>query len=146
MVGERGLFPFGPLLRNVVSLRSAQTSFGGSHPVDYRCKKTRRSEFLKIWSAREDYSPSGRCCATLSRFARLKPPSEVLILLTTDVKKPAGAGFFEYGRRERIRTSDPLVPNQLRYQAALLAEILHLFLILCLVRREGLEPSRPLRH
>ena len=25
------------------------------------------------------------------------------------------------GRRERIRTSDPLVPNQLRYQAALLA-------------------------
>ncbi len=26
------------------------------------------------------------------------------------------------GRRERIRTSDPLVPNQLRYQAALLAE------------------------
>ncbi len=28
----------------------------------------------------------------------------------------------ELGRRERIRTSDPLVPNQLRYQAALLAE------------------------
>ncbi len=28
----------------------------------------------------------------------------------------------EFGRRERIRTSDPLVPNQLRYQAALLAE------------------------
>jgi hypothetical protein len=32
------------------------------------------------------------------------------------------AGFFENGRRERIRTSDPLVPNQLRYQAALLAD------------------------
>ncbi len=31
--------------------------------------------------------------------------------------------FSESGRRERIRTSDPLVPNQLRYQAALLAEI-----------------------
>ncbi len=28
----------------------------------------------------------------------------------------------ESGRRERIRTSDPLVPNQMRYQAALLAE------------------------
>ncbi len=28
----------------------------------------------------------------------------------------------KFGRRERIRTSDPLVPNQLRYQAALLAE------------------------
>ena len=25
---------------------------------------------------------------------------------------------------ERIRTSDPLVPNQLRYQAALLADVL----------------------
>ncbi len=32
------------------------------------------------------------------------------------------AGFQNAGRRERIRTSDPLVPNQLRYQAALLAE------------------------
>ncbi len=31
---------------------------------------------------------------------------------------------YEIGRRERIRTSDPLVPNQLRYQAALLADIL----------------------
>ncbi len=29
--------------------------------------------------------------------------------------------LFLIGRRERIRTSDPLVPNQLRYQAALLA-------------------------
>ena len=38
-------------------------------------------------------------------------------------QKPAEAGF-KIGRRERIRTSDPLVPNQLRYQAALLAEIL----------------------
>ncbi len=38
-------------------------------------------------------------------------------------KNPAEAGF-KIGRRERIRTSDPLVPNQLRYQAALLAEIL----------------------
>ena len=33
-------------------------------------------------------------------------------------KNPAEAGF-KIGRRERIRTSDPLVPNQLRYQAAL---------------------------
>jgi hypothetical protein len=38
-------------------------------------------------------------------------------------KKPAlKSRFFECGRRERIRTSDPLVPNQLRYQAALLAD------------------------
>ncbi len=40
-------------------------------------------------------------------------------------KKPRfiQAGF-KSGRRERIRTSDPLVPNQLRYQAALLADVL----------------------
>ncbi len=38
-------------------------------------------------------------------------------------KNPALQGPSEFGRRERIRTSDPLVPNQLRYQAALLAEI-----------------------
>ncbi len=38
-------------------------------------------------------------------------------------KNPAEAGF-KIGRRERIRTSDPLVPNQLRYQAALLAVLL----------------------
>ncbi len=38
-------------------------------------------------------------------------------------KNPAEAGF-KIGRRERIRTSDPLVPNQLRYQAALLADVL----------------------
>ena len=38
-------------------------------------------------------------------------------------KSPAVSGAFsEYGRRDRIRTYDPLVPNQLRYQAALLAE------------------------
>ncbi len=64
----------------------------------------------------------------------------------------------EIGRRERIRTSDPLVPNQLRYQAALLADFLlftlhglstyvhvniNKYLHVCVVRREGLEPSRP---
>jgi hypothetical protein len=48
---------------------------------------------------------------------------------TTDEKKPAfcKAGFLNDGRRERIRTSDPLVPNQLRYQAALLADRLLLY-------------------
>ncbi len=28
-----------------------------------------------------------------------------------------------YGRNERIRTSDPFVPNEVRYQAALHSEI-----------------------
>ncbi len=61
-------------------------------------------------------------------------------------KNPAEAGF-KIGRRERIRTSDPLVPNQLRYQAALLADIL-LFEFLVqffkvVVRGGGLEPPHP---
>ena len=30
--------------------------------------------------------------------------------------------FREFGRRERIRTSDPFVPNEVRYQAALHAD------------------------
>ncbi len=91
-----GTRPSGRCVRNVVSLRSAQPSFGGSHPLLFRRKKT---------------------------------------CLFRQVSKN--------GRRERIRTSDPLVPNQLRYQAALLADF---FILFCLVRREGLEPSRPLRH
>lgn len=31
--------------------------------------------------------------------------------------------FDEIGRSERIRTSDPLIPNQVRYQAALRSDI-----------------------
>ena len=33
------------------------------------------------------------------------------------------AAFYLIGRGERIRTSDPLVPNQVRYQAALHPDI-----------------------
>ncbi len=45
MVGERGLGllrkpPSGRCIRNVVSLRSAQPSFGDSHPLLFRRKKT----------------------------------------------------------------------------------------------------------
>ncbi len=56
-------------------------------------------------------------------------------------KNPAEAGFKMVG--ERIRTSDPLVPNQLRYQAALLAEILLFEFLVQFVKvvvRGGLEP------
>lgn len=34
------------------------------------------------------------------------------------------------GRRERIRTSDPFVPNEVRYQAALHADVSHYTLTL----------------
>ena len=62
-------------------------------------------------------------------------------------KNPAEAGF-KIGRRERIRTSDPLVPNQLRYQAALLADVLLFeflvqFILKVVVRGGGLEPPHP---
>ncbi len=43
-------------------------------------------------------------------------------LYSGEKKTPHCGVSSEIGRRERIRTSDPLVPNQLRYQAALLAE------------------------
>ena len=59
--------------------------------------------------------------ATLSRFARLEPPAEVLILIN-DRRKTCFKSRFSNVVGERIRTSDPLVPNQLRYQAALLAD------------------------
>jgi hypothetical protein len=34
--------------------------------------------------------------------------------------------FFGYGRGDRIRTYDPLVPNQMRYQTALRPDVLFL--------------------
>ena len=61
VVGERGLCaskmrPLRALLRNVVSLRSAQTSFGGSHPLQATDEKkpALKSRFFEWWSARED--------------------------------------------------------------------------------------------
>jgi hypothetical protein len=64
---------------------------------------------------------TARACLLVS--LREAPPAEVLILINDRRKKTCfKSRFFECGRRERIRTSDPLVPNQLRYQAALLAD------------------------
>ncbi len=65
---------------------------------------------------------AARACLLVS--LREAPPAEVLILINDRRKKTCfKSRFFECGRRERIRTSDPLVPNQLRYQAALLADL-----------------------
>jgi hypothetical protein len=41
---------------------------------------------------------------------------------TTKKSQLREVGFFKIGRRERIRTFDPLHPMQVRYQAALHAE------------------------
>ena len=70
-----GTRPSGRCVRNVVSLRSAQPSFGGSHPLLFRRKKTVFADRFLKWSAREDYAPlrdapfgplrSQRCLAAL---------------------------------------------------------------------------------
>ncbi len=137
-------------LRNVVSLRSAQPSFGGSHPLLFRRKKTclcrqvskngRRERITRPCGTR----PSGRCVRNVVSLRSAQPSFGGSHPLLFRRKKTCPCRqVSKNGRRERIRTSDPLVPNQLRYQAALLADF---FILFCLVRREGLEPSRPLRH
>ena len=103
------------------------------------------------WMARQ--SPPGMAVLRLCGRRMLPEARTVLILclpitfLQTKKNLSFQTGFLKSGRRERIRTSDPLVPNQLRYQAALLAEIL-LFEFLVqffkvVVRGGGLEPPRP---
>ncbi len=91
---ERITRPSGRCLRNVVSLRSAQTSFGGSHPHFTQAKKNLsfQTGFLNMVGERGLRAPAGRALravafATLSRFARRKPPSEVLILILFRRKK-----------------------------------------------------------
>ena len=50
------------------------------------------------------------------------------------------SGFLITGRRERIRTSDPFVPNEVRYQAALHAVSLNEMI----GRRDWIRTSDPL--
>ena len=46
-------------------------------------------------------------------------------LICLKVKNPAaGQDFFNFRREDRIRTCDPLVPNQVRYRPALLPDSL----------------------
>jgi hypothetical protein len=70
--------------------------------------------------------------------SQAKRPEEQI----TGEKKPAlKSRFFECGRRERIRTSDPLVPNQLRYQAALLADAGRILLLTIIRVNHFLAPA-----
>ncbi len=69
--------------------------------------------------------PEQRCLASLGSNLLRRFSSSV----NHSRKKTCSVSrFFCGGRRERIRTSDPLVPNQLRYQAALLAVICYCLL------------------
>ena len=133
--------------------RFISASFEGEFSTDEK-KPAFSSRFLKLVGERGFEPPthwSQTSCATKLRyspntsfchyFSYRCPNLQVLS------KNPAVQQGLKIGRRERIRTSDPLVPNQLRYQAALLAEYCwHFFATDFVVRREGLEPSRPLRH
>ena len=110
--------------------QQAQTSFGGPHPLLLQTKKNLsfQTGFLNMVGERglpgSASLPCGpllkqRCLAALGSNLLRRSSSS----FTTDEKKPVFSDrFLKYGRRERIRTSDPLVPNQLRYQAALLAD------------------------
>ncbi|MCW0331984.1 hypothetical protein NB704_003373 [Pantoea ananatis] len=95
-----GTRPSGRCVRNVVSLRSAQPSSevlilfysGEKKPVF-------TDRFLKMVGERGLRAPAGRALravafATLSRFARRNPPSEVLILFYLGEKKPVFADRF----------------------------------------------------
>ncbi|MCW0349781.1 hypothetical protein NB701_003143 [Pantoea ananatis] len=62
-----GTRPSGRCVRNVVSLRSAQPSFGGAHPLLFRRKKTCLCRQVSKYGRRERMTrpcgtrPSGRC-------------------------------------------------------------------------------------
>ncbi len=47
------------------------------------------------------------------------PQLRRLMLYPTEIRAETRRTSLKYGRGERIRTFDPLVPNQMRYQAAL---------------------------
>ncbi|MCW0349819.1 hypothetical protein NB701_003181 [Pantoea ananatis] len=74
-----GTRPSGRYVRNVVSLRSAQPSFGGSHPLLFRRKKTclyrqvskngRRERITRPCGTR----PSGRCVRNVVSLRSAQP-------------------------------------------------------------------------
>ncbi len=67
-------------------------------------------------AAQNGLSDRNRTCDPQLRRLLLYPTE-----LRTEIKKGLEneAFFIFYGRGDRIRTYDPLVPNQMRYQAAL---------------------------
>jgi len=92
VVGERGLFPCGPLLKQrCLAALGANLLRRFSSSGSYRDKKaSSRAGFFLKWSAREDYSPAGRCCSNVvslrsaqTSFGASHP------LEATETKKPA---------------------------------------------------------
>ncbi len=103
-------------LRCSTACAPAQTSFGGPHPLFCRRKKTclfrQVSKMVGERGLLCSASSALRAVAeaTLSRYARLKPPSEVLILFSADEKKPVFSDrFLKWSAREdsNLRPTGP---------------------------------------
>ncbi len=94
-------------LRCSTACAPAQTSSGGPHPLSTDEKKTclyrQVSKMVGERGLLCSASSALRAVAeaTLSRYARLKPPSEVLILFSADEKKPVFSDrFLKWSARE----------------------------------------------
>jgi hypothetical protein len=109
--------PCGSSLRNAVSLRSAQTSCGDSHPLlTLGVKKPAVKAGFLNWSAREDNSSlrDSPCGSSLRNAVSLRSAQtscgDSHPLLTLGVKKPAvKAGFLNWSAREdsNLRPTGP---------------------------------------
>ncbi len=111
---------------------SIQMSYGRISLVRGHIKAHATNHYLQIWSGWRDYKirplfyPSGRtaCVQNRSRrfcrtpFAGSHPPH------TQADHRQTPYHCLEFGRGGGIRTPDPLLPKQLRYQAALHPESL----------------------
>ena len=65
---------------------------------------------------------TGPCCGLPGGDRTPDPQLRRLLLYPTELRAEIAR---ENGRGERIRTFDPLVPNQMRYQAALRPDMPH---------------------
>ena len=84
----------------------------GSPPLE-RCRRRRRRGKSLAGSRRRVKNSVARMVARKASRPQLSPGR------LEDVELYQEGGLKKFGRSERIRTSDPLVPNEVRYQAAL---------------------------
>ena len=142
--------PCGPLLKQRCLATPGSNLLRRSSSFLLQAKKNllQRSRFLK-WSAREDDASlrEAPCGALLKQRCLATPGSNLLrrfssFLLQTKKNLLQRSRFLKWSAREdsNLRPSGPK-PDALPSCATR-----RFFILFCLVRREGLEPSRPLRH
>ena len=84
-----------------------------------------RSCILEWW-CKYFKKPSPTCRRRLFVFQSFMHSSELdAAVLKHKSPSISAEAFFRVCREDRIRTCDPLVPNQVRYRPALLPELLH---------------------